>query len=139
MPALDFYDEGTGLWTGARYQGPTEDVPANQPAGSVPMPACEFPHAMRLVDGTLVDYQPPRPDTEHEWNATERRWRKTAAAVQKDSEAERAKCTINDTLTTTVADLIEWALSVGGGKASALAALQAADTKIKNERKKLKP
>jgi hypothetical protein len=136
---VDFYAAADGLWTGVTFDGPEDDVAANAPANSVPMPACRFPHAMQLVDGQLVEYQPPQPDADHEWNASDRRWRKTAAAVQRYADVERAKCAINDTLTITVADLIEWALSVGGGKASALAALHAADTKIKNERKKLKP
>jgi hypothetical protein len=91
MSAVDFFDAGTGLWTGVRFSGSEADIALNAPAGSVPVAAVEFPWAMRLDadTGTLVDYKPPAPSPDHDWNAQERRWVVRPAVLQQQS-AKRA-------------------------------------------------
>lgn len=81
MKSVQFFDAATGLWTGVQFRGADDDIAANAPAGSVPLDAVEFPHAMRLVDGALVEYQPPAPDADHEWNAQTRRWQLSSDAA----------------------------------------------------------
>jgi hypothetical protein len=51
-----------------------------------------YDHLRKRVDiatGELVDYQPPQPSTDHEWNAETKRWQLNAAAQGKiDAHAD---------------------------------------------------
>lgn len=42
-----------------------------------------------LVTGTVVDYQPPAPDAEHEWNVERRRWLLKPEAAAKERALAR--------------------------------------------------
>lgn len=47
--------------------------------------------SQRVEGGAVVDYQPPAPSAEHEWNAAARRWRLTATEAAR--QAARAAAT----------------------------------------------
>lgn len=84
------FDRATGLWTGVELDLPEHAMAPLDPA-VVALPAVEFPWVMRLdaETGALVDYQPPAPSPDHDWNAQERRWAVRPAVLQKQS-AQRA-------------------------------------------------
>ncbi|HEY4370280.1 MAG TPA: hypothetical protein VGN07_23815 [Steroidobacteraceae bacterium] len=42
-----------------------------------------------------VDYQPPRPDVDHEWNADRRRWQKKADIADRDQRRAEAQTRID--------------------------------------------
>jgi len=53
-----------------------------------------FDHLSQKVDTStqdhgVVDYQPPQPSEEHEWNAATRRWQFTALALQRRALLEQ--------------------------------------------------
>lgn len=127
-----------GLWTGRSITVPDSDVALNVKTGETALDWVDDPHALRLVEGELVAYVPPAPDEDHEWNPEAKRWRlKDAIGAAKAESAAAAEAIGSEELTTLRA-LREWALSVGGGDAAALARLQAAEDRIKNERRKVK-
>ena len=99
--SVSFYDAGTGLFTGKRYSGPSKYLKQNTPKGTRPINGGHDHLSFRvdLDSGTVVDYQPPRPDNDHEWSEPHRRWRLKPeianrlrvreAALQKISDLER--------------------------------------------------
>ena len=88
-----FYDPATGLFSGKKFRGiRPSDVEANTPEGLIAIEG-EYDHRCQriLPDGQVVDWKPPKPDDDHEWNGT--RWILTVAvaAVRKkrrDTQAE---------------------------------------------------
>src|ERR1039458_1425660 len=43
-----------------------------------------------IVTGQLIDYQPPQPSSDHEWNATNKRWHLTQAVQAKQAARSTA-------------------------------------------------
>lgn len=79
------YSEETGLFTGVIVAVHDELLDANTPIGCKTLIG-RYDHLSQRVDvasGTVVDYQPPQPSTDHEWNADTKRWQLTAAAQSK--------------------------------------------------------
>lgn len=77
MKTVSFYDPQTGLFTGRRFTGPGKYIARNTPDGCVAMEGV-FDHLSQRVDletGEVVDYQPPKPDDDHEWDEHRRQWR----------------------------------------------------------------
>jgi hypothetical protein len=129
-----------GLWTGRTLDVPEDDIAANLQAGHVAVPVTDFPHAKKLIDGKLEDFQPPPPEpsADHEWDATERKWQRTKQSIKRDTDSTAALEAIRSEELASLRALREWALSVGGGDAAALANLRAADDSIKAQRPKVK-
>jgi hypothetical protein len=83
-----FYDAATGVFIGRSFTV-TENhyaaaaIKANTPAGHAAFEGDVDPLAQRvdLATGNLVDYQPPQPSADHEWDASTKRWQLTAAAA----------------------------------------------------------
>jgi hypothetical protein len=69
---------------------------ANAPAGHKPI-AGHFDHLSQRIDiatGEAVDFQPPRPSPDHQWDADARRWRLSAHAQESHRAREAATARI---------------------------------------------
>lgn len=71
-----FYDPSTGLFTGRCYRGPRKALRLNVPDGCECAEGHYDPLSQRVdVDsGAVVDYRPPKPDDDHEWDDERKRW-----------------------------------------------------------------
>lgn len=90
MKTWHFYDLTTGLFTRQRLV--TSDdalLAANTPAGCGAHAGAVDPDSQRvdLATGELVDWQPPQPSVDHEWNTDSRRWELTPAAAKREAAA----------------------------------------------------
>lgn len=102
-----FFDPNTGSVVGFRYGGPLTDLAANTPSGLTPILG-EVDGLSQRVDVValaaakegaraedfVVDYQPPRPSVNHEWDANRRRWTKSAPVVARELADRRARARI---------------------------------------------
>lgn len=96
MRRFHFYHAETGLFADLSVcvggdPSSDEKVRANTPEGHAALEG-EFDHLSQRVDvatGAVVDHQPPAPTTDHEWNATTKRWQ-LKPAVAATQEARRA-------------------------------------------------
>jgi len=93
MRTWSFYDQETGDISGKRFRAINDRVlAANTPTGFTAIEGA-FDRLSQRVDvetGKVIDYQPPAPDDDHEWNATRRRWVKkpeVLAAERRDKAA----------------------------------------------------
>lgn len=77
MKCWSFYRISDGLFTGETFTSSTGlGVDENTPDGCAAIEGI-FDYLSQRVDintGHVVDYQPPRPDEDHIWNAETRRW-----------------------------------------------------------------
>lgn len=85
-------------------------------------PAFEFGAGAEHV----IDWQPPQPDADHEWNADSRRWEKTAAAAERDRKRLVALARIDTIERQQLRTMREHALGYDG----AAARLKAMDEEI---------
>lgn len=85
------FDKATGLFTGTIISVPDDRLEQNTPAGHSVVEG-RHDHLSRRVDleavtdgligpHHVVDWQPPPPSENHEWNAKTRRWHLTATAA----------------------------------------------------------
>lgn len=90
-----FYHRISGQLADFRYSG--SSLERNTPPDHVAIEGA-LDHLSQRVDvttGSVVDYQPPQPSPDHEWNATAKRWRKKAEAVRRQSLRDNARATID--------------------------------------------
>jgi hypothetical protein len=131
MKSLRFYDQATGLFAARTMLASDDvDVVANTPPGLIAIEG-EFDHLSQRVDvetGKVVDYQPPQPSPDHEWNADAKRWQLTAPAQAAIEAAMQAKATIAVEEAGSIRALRE--LILDPTNTAARAKLQAADTAI---------
>jgi hypothetical protein len=81
-PFHSLYDPATGLFTGAVISVHPDQLEANTPAGFKLIDGAHD-HLSKRVDvetGKVVEYQPPPPSPDHEWNEATKRWQLTDAA-----------------------------------------------------------
>lgn len=81
-----FYNPETGIFTGRRLTCSDDVLQNNIPEGCVSLVGA-FDHLSQRVDiatGAVVDYQPPQPDDDHEWNAETKRWQLKAEVVERN-------------------------------------------------------
>jgi len=129
---VKFYHEQTGLLLSHTLTASNErDVGPNTPAGhkAIDVPKAGLDHLSQRVDvatGAVVDYQPPQPSDDHEWNHVTKRWDLNHAALERLHLANERRLRI-DTLTKQKPDLVGDVLL---DKPGALAKLRAADTEI---------
>lgn len=88
-----------------------------------------------VATGAIVDYQPPAPSDQHEWNAVSRRWQLNAAAQDKANRARFARGRIARLENDMLRPLREKALQLPGADER----LQAIDDEIKALRADLQP
>ena len=136
MSTYSFYHPETGQIH--RQAFGTDDarmLKANTPAGYVATPGCLDPLSQRIdvTTGEVVDYQPPSPSPDHEWNATTKRWQINAAVTAKAEAHRSALASIAALETSGVRAVRELAL----GQAGALDRLKALDIEIAAQRLKL--
>lgn len=101
---------------------------ANAPAGHEPIEGA-YDHLSQRVDvpsGKVVDYQPPQPSTDHEWNHVTKRWDLNQAALERLHLANEKRLRLA-VLTAKKPDLVSDALL---GKEGAMDKLRVADNEI---------
>jgi hypothetical protein len=133
MRQFHFYDASTGLFH-------SSSVVINAPSGheetaqkhcpddhkiieGVFEPLC---HRVDIATGTVVDYQPPAPSLEHEWNGETKRWQLTGAAADREHRRTAASARIAE-LEASQHRLVREILL---GRVSGLANLQLLDDEI---------
>jgi hypothetical protein len=96
MRQFHFYDASTGLFHSSSVVinapfGHEETAQKNCPAGHNIIEGVFDPLCQRvdLATGQVIDYQPPAPSTDHEWNSAAKRWELSPAAQSK-AEARAA-------------------------------------------------
>jgi hypothetical protein len=96
--AWSFYDPNTGRLTGRTFTGLEDHLAVNTPAGYVAVKGVHDALSKRidLETGAVIDYQPPQPDADHEWDVGTRRWRRRADVVEREWRRERAGAQIAD-------------------------------------------
>jgi hypothetical protein len=81
------YEAATGLFTGKRLHCDDDGLlHARLPAGTLAMEG-GFDQRCQRVDlgtGAVVEYRPPAPSGDHEWNSSEKRWQVRAARGAQD-------------------------------------------------------
>ena len=93
---VSFYDAATGQILGATFTGPDHAIELNTPAGCLAIEG-EHDHLSRRVDletGEVVDWQPPAPDEDHEWNPERKRWLKRPEVVAAEQADQSARAQI---------------------------------------------
>lgn len=86
-----FYDPATGALTGRTYAGPESLLALNTPPGHHALKG-HHDHLSKRVDlqsGAVVDWQPPQPSPDHQWDQQSRRWQLSASAQER--QAARAE------------------------------------------------
>lgn len=90
MKTHSFYDLTTGLFTGQTFSCDVADPPtyarllaANLPPGCASIEGAHDRENYRvdLASGEVIDYQPPQPSADHEWDAAAKRWQLNAIAA----------------------------------------------------------
>jgi len=97
MKVWSFCDSQSGMLSRRTFSGPDDSIAANTPPGLQAIEG-EHDHLSRRVDlatGEVIDWQPPAPSTDHEWNATSRRWELSADAIERAEKLQRAQARIN--------------------------------------------
>jgi hypothetical protein len=75
-----FYDPATGLLTSRKFSGPENMLALNTPTGHAAVEGHYDHLSKRVQDGKVVEYQPPQPSGDHEWNKDSLRWELSAGA-----------------------------------------------------------
>lgn len=76
MKTVSVYDLGTGYFCGVVLRVPASDIAANVARGFGFVEG-QFDHLSQKVDlktGVVVDYIPPQPNDDHEWDSEMKRW-----------------------------------------------------------------
>lgn len=133
MRTWSFYDQATGQISTRRYRASNDKaLESNTPAGCVAIEG-QFDNLSQMVDvktGEVVDYQPPSPGDDFEWNAERRRHVKKPAVLAAERRDKLARSRIAELESGQARAIREHAL----GDASAAAKLQAIDDEIKTLR-----
>jgi hypothetical protein len=78
-----FYDPATGLFTGRQMTGSESALALNTPEGLKAIAGQYDPLSERVNEqGSVVDYEPPSPGDDYEWDHEARHWVLSAAAQQ---------------------------------------------------------
>lgn len=89
-----FYDASTGLFRPKRITCPdTFDISKNTPEGCIAIEG-SYDHLSQRMDierGEVVDYVPPAPNDDFEWNADIKRWLKRPEVLQWERASEVAQ------------------------------------------------
>jgi hypothetical protein len=75
--AWHFYSLSSGIFAGIQFKGSKEVMLLNLPAGHGAIEGV-VDHRSQRVDietGSLIDYQPPAPNSDHEWDELSKRWK----------------------------------------------------------------
>jgi hypothetical protein len=133
MRVVSFYHKETGLLADSRILASDDaTVVLNTPANHGVIEG-HHDHLSTRVDvatGEILDYQPPSPSTDHEWNAESKRWQLSAAATDRAQRRTAAAARIA-ALEVSQHRLVREVLL---GRVSGLAKLQLLDDEISSLR-----
>lgn len=81
-----------GLFTGASYSGPESSLVSNTPIGHLAIEGAHDHTSSRYdtASGRVVDYQPPQPSADHEWDATALRWKLKPEIAERNGRRQYA-------------------------------------------------
>lgn len=123
MTQFHFYDQNTGLLHGnSIVLNAPEDNDAtlmrNCPIGHKPVQGNLHPLTQRvdIATGQVIDYQPPAPSVDHEWNADTKRWQLSAAVVATAEARTVALAAIVSLETQGIRSMRELALGLPGAQ-----------------------
>ncbi len=136
-----FYRADTGAFTGQTWSGPEMHLEINTPAGEVAIRGA-YDHLSQRVDvvtGAVVDWQPPQPDSDHEWSAERRRWLKTRAVQEREIAAAAAERAIQAAESAQARAVREALLELLPNDSPARQRLQQAEDAIAAERQNVRP
>ena len=98
--SFSFFHRETGLFHGSYFRTNCDDeagcaavVKLNTPPDHVAIEGYHDPLSNRvdMTTNTVVDYQPPQPSPEHQWDGTTKRWVLCAAAVERQNATRTAQ------------------------------------------------
>jgi hypothetical protein len=104
MKVASYYDAVTGLFHRQRFEASSSwkdfasAAELNAPPGHKWIEGA-YDHLAQRVDletGKVVEYVPPQPDADHEWNAETKRWQKRADVVEREQRRVSALAQIAD-------------------------------------------
>lgn len=136
MRQVSFYHKETGVLNGVQLIVSNHAAVAlNTPPDHIAIDGCHDAQSYRVdvATGELIDWQPPQPSSDHEWNAKARRWRLNAAAEAREGARRSALAQIAMLEASQHRAIREAAL----GKTGAGARLQAIDDQIAKLRQQL--
>jgi hypothetical protein len=90
------FDLSSGLFVGRTFHGTRASLALNIPSGCGAVEG-RHDYLSRRVDiesGEVVEYQPPQPSPDHEWNATTKRWALSAAVQERNARRGAARAQI---------------------------------------------
>jgi hypothetical protein len=97
MKGYSFYHRETGAIHNKKFSTDAVSLLAlNTPPGHIAIDG-HHDHLSKRVDvatGEIIEYQPPAPSADHEWNAETKRWQPTAAAADLASKRTSAAARI---------------------------------------------
>ena len=137
MRVVSFYHRVTGLFH-ARHlmSSDAKSIALNTPRDHIAMDGDHFDRLSQRVDiktGKVIDQLPAQPSADHEWNATDRRWRLKPEVVAQQEAHRDAIARIRQLELKGLRSLRELAL----GEAKAVDRLKALDTEIAKLRQSL--
>lgn len=142
MKHWSLYRLDDGMLAGIVIGGPDDGhLASNVPDGYGAIEG-EHDHLSRRVDlatRQLVDWQPPQPSADHEWNAEARRWQKRADVVAAESAAIQAQAAIDVAELGSLRAIREALLETLPQNSPARTRLEEFDEAIAAERAKLSP
>lgn len=127
MKIVSFYNKETGLLHDkALMAGSERDIEINTPAGHVAVDGHHDALSKRVnvATGEIIDYQPPQPSPDHEWNGTTQRWQLSAIALDRTNRRTAAAARIRDLEAASVPAMRELLLSGGVAARQKLQAIE---------------
>lgn len=125
MIRFHYYERSSGVFHASSVHTNANDperalafARANAPEGHEPM-AGDFDVLSQKVDvssGAVVDYQPPAPSADHEWDETAKRWMLSQRAQERAMRNATSLAEIRDLESRAVRALIEHALDDEGAR-----------------------
>lgn len=132
------YNKLDGLFTGVTH-GLSHDVAAPKDTDTVGYVDGKHDHLAKRFDLDLkivIEYKPPQPSTDHEWNMESKRWELSAAAATLDAMDAEARTQITALEAKQLRAMRE--LMIDRDNIDAIQRLDAIDTQIANLRIQLK-
>jgi hypothetical protein len=117
MRMVSYYDNVTGLFNGDQViVSDNAAIESHTPAGHTAIDGHYDSLSQRidLATGQVVDYQPPPPSPDHEWNVESKRWELSAAIATKQAARSSALLAIGQLEAKGIRAMRELALSVPG-------------------------
>jgi hypothetical protein len=118
MKQASFYDAATGRFDGQQVLASSDAIKAMVPDGFIAIDGHYDPLTQRvdIATGEVVDYQPPAPSADYEWNKDAKRWQLTPAIAAKQAARTSALTLIGQLEAKGIRAMRELALSVPGAQ-----------------------